>query len=688
MPTAKVNGVEVEFEAGMTALQVAELAGEEIPRFCYHERLSIPGNCRMCLVEVKPGPPKPQASCALPAAEGMEITTNSPMVKKAREGVMEFLLINHPLDCPICDQGGECDLQDQALGYGRDDSRYLINKRAVEEKNMGPLVKTVMTRCIHCTRCVRFMAEVAGKHEIGATGRGEDMEITTYLEENLDSELVGNINDLCPVGALTHRPWSFNYRPWELKKVEGVDVHDALGSNVVFQVRGNEVMRALPRIHEGVNEEWLSDKSRYAVDGLLRRRLDRPYVRRGGRLQEASWAEAFDAVADRLRGAAPERVGVIAGDLQDAESMKAALDLFGGAGVPNLDCRQDGARIGGGAREAYLFNTTVMGLEQADAVLLVGANPRLESPVLNTRIRKAWWLNNAHVAVVGDAADLTYPFERLGQGPGALTEATSWGHPFAETLRAAQRPAVVVGAGALARPDGGAVLHAAAQVAQVFEVVREGWNGWNVLHTAASRVGGLDLGFLPREGGMAAHQMLGGAGHGALDVLFLLGADEIDTSRLGETFVVYLGTHGDAGAARADVILPGAAYTEKPGAWVNTEGRVQMADRAVFPKGDGREDWAILRALSERLGARLPYDSIGELRARLIADHPTFGQVDYVPTGAPLDLSTIGMSGELSDAPLRSAVIDFHLTNPIARASPTMAECVAARQPAIPMAAE
>ena len=685
MPKAKVNGVEVEFEAGMTALQVAEAAGEEIPRFCYHERLSIAGNCRMCLVEVKPGPPKPQASCALPAAEGMEITTNSPMVKKAREGVMEFLLINHPLDCPICDQGGECDLQDQAVGYGRDDSRYLINKRAVEEKNMGPLVKTVMTRCIHCTRCIRFMAEIGGKHELGATGRGEDMEITTYLEENLHSELVGNINDLCPVGALTHRPWSFNYRPWELKKVEGIDVHDALGSNIVFQARGNEVMRALPRIHEGVNEEWLSDKSRYAIDGLLRQRLDRPYIRVGGKLREASWAEAFDAIAARLRGTAPDRVGVIAGDLQDAESMKAALDLFGGAGIPNLDCRQDGAPIGGGARESYLFNTTVLGLEQADAVLLIGSNPRLESPVLNTRIRKAWWLNNARVGVIGQVDDLTYPFERLGEAASAIG---AIGGAFAETLRGAQRPAVIIGSGALARPDGAAILRAAAQAAGTFNMVREGWNGFNVLHTAASRVGGLDLGFLPRAGGMGAHQMLGAAGRGALDVLFLMGADEIDTRGLGETFVVYMGTHGDAGASRADVILPSAAYTEKPGIYVNTEGRVQMAERVVFPKGEAREDWAILRALSERLGAKLPYDNITELRARLIADHPTFGQVDYVRTGAALDLSAVGVQGELSDAPLRSAVTDFYLTNPIARASATMAECVAARAPAMPMAAE
>jgi NADH-quinone oxidoreductase subunit G len=618
----------------------------------------------------------------------MEITTNSPMVKKAREGVMEFLLINHPLDCPICDQGGECDLQDQALGYGRDDSRYALNKRAVEEKFMGPTIKTVMTRCIQCTRCVRFISEVAGEHAIGMVNRGEDAEITTYLEEAVGSELSGNLNDLCPVGALTHRPWQYNYRPWELKKVEGIDVHDALGSNVVFQVRGNEVMRTLPRIHDGVNEEWLSDKSRYAIDGLLRRRLDRPYVRINGRLQEATWAEAFTAVAAKLGDSSPERVGVVAGDLQDAESLKAALDLFGGAGVPNLDCRQDGAATGGGAREAHLFNTTVMGLERADAFLLIGTNPRLEAPVLNVRIRKAASLNDAPVALIGEAAELPYKVQHLGEGGAAFPEVTGWGHRFAEVMRIAQRPAVIVGGGALARPDGGAVLRAAAQAAATFDVVREGWNGWNVLHTAASRVAGLDMGFLPRAGGMDARAMLGG--QGGLDVLFLMGADEFDPRAIGpDTFVVYMGTHGDAGASRADVILPSAAYTEKPGTWVNTEGRVQIAARAVFPKGEAREDWAILRALSERLGITLPYDSIGQLREKLIADHPTFGQVDYVATGAPLDLSLIGADGEIGPEPLRTPVRDFYMTNPIARASVTMAECSAARvQAPVPMAAE
>jgi NADH-quinone oxidoreductase subunit G len=683
MPKAKVNGVEVEFENGMTVLQVAELAGEEIPRFCYHERLSIAGNCRMCLVEVKPGPPKPQASCALPAADGHEIFTDTPMVKKARQGVMEFLLINHPLDCPICDQGGECDLQDQSMGYGRDDSRYAENKRAVEEKFMGPLVKTVMTRCIQCTRCVRFMTEVAGVSELGLISRGEDVEITTYLNEAITSELSANIIDLCPVGALTSKPYAFNARPWELKKTESVDVMDALGSAIRVDARGPAVLRVLPGTNDEVNEEWISDKTRYAVDGLSRQRLDRPFVRRGGKLEPASWAEALELVAARLKGAAPERIGVIAGDLQDAESMKAALDLFGGMGVASLDCRQDGMLLGAGPRERWLFNSTIAGIEAADAVLLIGTNPRLEAPVLNARFRRMWLNHGKRFGLVGEAADLTYRYEHLGAGGSALKDLAKSKSEFVKALKGAERAAIVVGQGALADA---AVLAAVAEIAESFNVVREGWNGWNVLHTAAARVGGLDLGFTPREGGSSALELVK---KGGADVLFLMGADEIDLST-SDAFVIYLGTHGDRGAHRADVILPGAAYTEKPGLYVNTEGRVQRGERAVFPKGEAREDWTILRALSERLGARLPYDSLDELRAKLFADHPTFGQIDYAPGSSPaaLDLSGLGAAGEFTDTPLRSPIEAFHLTNPIARASVTMAECAALAAGAQKLAAE
>jgi len=679
MPIAKVDGVEVEFEAGMNVLQVAELAGKEIPRFCYHERLSIAGNCRMCLVEVKPGPPKPQASCALPAAENMEIFTDTPMVRKARHGVMEFLLINHPLDCPICDQGGECDLQDQAMGYGRDDSRYAENKRAVEEKYMGPLIKTVMTRCIQCTRCVRFITEVAGVPEIGLISRGEDVEITTYLDKAVASELSANVIDLCPVGALTSKPYAFNARPWELKKTESVDVMDALGSAIRVDARGPAVLRVLPRTHEAVNEEWISDKTRYAVDGLSRQRLDRPFIREDGKLRAATWTEALDLVATKIKAAGADRVGVIAGDLQDAESMKAAKDLFGGLGVKSLDCRQDGLVLGGGQRESWLMNSSIQGLEDADYILLVGSNPRLEAPVLNARLRKRWLAGALKIGVIGEAVDLTYSYEHLGAGPASLANLSKSKSDFVKGLKDAKNPAIIVGAGALSRADGLAVLSAAAGVAKTFGMA------WNVLHSAAARVGGLDLGFVPADGGKTAGELVA---KGGADVLFLLGADEINLSESG-AFVVYLGTHGDAGAHRADVILPGAAYTEKNGLYVNTEGRVQMGFRAVFPKGEAKEDWAILRALSEYLGAKLPYDSLDQLRAKLFEEHPTFGRIDYVPeTAAAVDFTALGKKGEVSDAPFASAVKSFYLNNPIARASTTMAECASLASGAAKIAAE
>ncbi|MDR7229525.1 NADH-quinone oxidoreductase subunit G [Caulobacter sp. BE264] len=686
MAIAKVNGVEVEFEPGMTVLQVAELAGEEIPRFCYHERLSIAGNCRMCLVEVKPGPPKPQASCALPAAEGQEIFTKTPMVKKAREGVMEFLLINHPLDCPICDQGGECDLQDQAVGYGRDDSRYEENKRAVEEKSMGPLIKTVMTRCIQCTRCVRFITEVAGSPEIGLISRGEDVEITTYLGAAVTSELSANVIDLCPVGALTSKPYAFEARPWELKKTESVDVMDALGSSIRVDARGAAVLRVLPRINDEVNEEWISDKTRYAVDGLGRQRLDRPYVRVGGKLKSATWAEAFAAIAAKIGATAPERIGVIAGDLQDAESLKATKDLFTALGVKNLDSRQDGSTLGAGPREGWLFNSTIAGIENADVVLFVGANPRLEAPVLNARFRKQWLAGKTRFGVIGEQADLTFGYDYLGAGAKTLSGLAKSKNDFVAALKAAERPAIIIGQGALARADGAAVLKAAAGLAKTMKVVREGWNGWNVLHTAAARVAGLDMGFVPAEGGLATPDMLK---PGALDVLFLLGADECETAA-SDAFKIYLGTHGDNGAHKADVILPGAAYTEKNGLYVNMEGRVQMGRRAVFPKGEAKEDWSILRALSEVLGHKLPYDSLDQLRAKLFADHPTFGQIDYAPgsVATSFDVGALGADGEVSDAPFESPIKAFHLTNPIARASVTMAECAAVASGAAKIAAE
>ncbi|MDA0787533.1 MAG: NADH-quinone oxidoreductase subunit NuoG [Proteobacteria bacterium] len=672
MPKVTVDGVEIEVPAGVTALQACEMAGVEIPRFCYHERLSVAGNCRMCLVEVSPGPPKPAASCALPVAEGMQIKTDSEMVKKARNGVMEFLLINHPLDCPICDQGGECDLQDQAMAYGRDGSRFAEHKRAVKDKHMGPLVKTIMTRCIHCTRCVRFATEIAGVPDLGLLGRGEHAEITTYLEKSLDSELSANVIDLCPVGALTSKPYAFVSRPWELTKTESIDVLDAVGASIRVDSRQTEVLRILPRLHEDVNEEWLGDKSRYACDALSRQRLDRPYVRKDGKLAEASWDEAFAAIADKLKGLDGARIAAIAGNLCDAESMFSLKALMDFVGSPNMDCRQDGAKLPTNARAGYLMNTTIAGLETADAVLLVGTNPRWEAPLVNTRLRKAWLEGGAAIAAVGPQIDLTYPCENLGAGPDTLKAIADGTHPFAETLKSAERPVVIVGMGALARADGDAVLATARALADSCNVVRDGWNGFNVLHTAAARVGGLDLGFVPGTGGRDVAGIIAGAAAGDIELVYLLGADEIDTSGLGDAFVVYQGHHGDAGANRADVILPGAAYTEKNGTYVNTEGRVQLGRQAVQPPGDAREDWSIIRALSGVIDANLDYVTLGDVRAALAAANPVFNHVDQVQ---PASWDTFGTAGDMDPAPFVSPVTNYYMTDPISRASETMAEC-------------
>ena len=675
MPTLTVNGAEVTVDPGTSLLQACEDAGAEIPRFCYHERLSIAGNCRMCLVEVEKSP-KPIASCAMPVAEGMVVRTDSAMVKQAREGVMEFLLINHPLDCPICDQGGECDLQDQAMAYGVGLGRSSEHKRAVADKDIGPLVKTLMTRCIHCTRCVRFATEVAGVEEFGATGRGEDMEIGTYVESAVTSELSGNMIDLCPVGALTSKPYAFVARPWELRHAEAIDVHDAVGSNVRVDFRGREVMRILPRLNEAINEEWISDKTRFVWDGLGRQRLDTPFVRRGGRLEPASWAQAFDEIAGRARALDGGRIGAIAGDLACGESMLALKDLMTALGSPNLDCRQDGAKIGG-ARAGYLFNTTIAGIEDADACLLIGTNPRHEAALINARLRKRWLAGGFAVASVGAAADLTYAVERIGAGPETLAEVAGDRHPFAETLRAAERPMLIVGQGALARPDGAAVLGAARSIAERTGMVGESWNGFNVLHTAASRVAGLDLGLVPADGGRDVAAMVEAYRSGELALLYLLGADEIAlaaSERNPSATIVYQGHHGDAGAHLADVILPGAAYTEKDGTYVNTEGRVQRGRRAVFPPGEARDDWTILRALSEALGVTLPYDSLAALRARMVEAAPHLGELD---AAAPAPWGDFGGSGEMDAAPFTSPVADFYLTNPICRASETMASCSA-----------
>ena len=676
-----VDGKEIDVPPEYTLLQACETAGAEIPRFCFHERLSIAGNCRMCLVELA-GSPKPVASCAWavrdcrpgPKGEPPEVKTRSPMVRKAREGVMEFLLINHPLDCPICDQGGECDLQDQAMAYGMDQSRFRENKRAVEDKYLGALVKTAMNRCIQCTRCVRFATEVAGVPELGAIGRGEDMEITTYLEEAMVSELQGNVVDLCPVGALTSKPYEFAARSWELNKTESIDVMDALGSAIRIDTRGREVMRILPRVNDDVNEEWISDKTRHVVDGLRTQRLDQPYVRDGkGQLRPATWGDAFRVIANKLTRANPKRMGALVGDLAAVEEIFALKDLMTRLGVANLDCRQDGSALDPKwGRAGYLFNATIAGIDTADALLLIGTNPRREAAVLNARIRKRWRnAKNFPIGLVGAKVPLTYTYDYLGAGPETL--AGIGRHSFAEAMRKAERPLVIVGADALARPDGAAIASLAAKAATELGAIKDGWNGYSVLHHAASRVGALDLGFVPADCGLTAQQM---AASGTLDIAFLLGVDEIDIA--SGAFVIYIGTQGDRGAARADVVLPGAAYPEKSATYVNTEGRVQMATRASFPPGDAREDWAILRALSDVLGKKLPYDSLAALRQALYRAHPHLMRIGAITPGDAADLQKLAARGGAADkAPFRSSMADFYFTNPIARCSAVMAECSA-----------
>ena len=656
MPKVTVDGQEIEVPAGATVLQACELAGKEIPRFCYHERLSIAGNCRMCLVEVKPGPPKPQASCALPAAEGQEIRTDSQMVKTAREGVMEFLLINHPLDCPICDQGGECDLQDQSVAYGRGGSRYeRENKRAVTEKNMGPLIKTIMTRCIHCTRCVRFSEEIAGVDEIGALYRGEDMQITTYLEQAATHELSANVIDLCPVGALTSRPYAFEARPWELKKTLSIDVSDAVGANIRLDSRGREVMRALPRINDDVNEEWLSDKGRYQVDGLTRRRLDKVWVRKRGKLTEASWDEAFKAIAAAKPG---KNIAAIAGDLVDCETMFAARALVGAMGSKLLEGRQTGMDYDVTNLAAVNFNSTLAGIETADAILIVGSHIRWEAALVNARLRKAV-KRGAKVFVVGPEWETTYPATFLGEDVSVLSKLPK---AAADALKGAERPAIILGGAALAK---GALAPALA-LADKFKLVKDGWNGFNVLHMAASRMGGLMLGYA-QAGGIAD------IAAAKPKVLLSLGADEVDYSAFDGALKVYIGHHGDKGAHAADIILPAASYAEKDGTYVNTEGRVQFAEKAVFAPGDAREDWTILRALADALGVNVGFDSFAELQGAMIQAVPALGEEGLADYG---ELPK-GDAKAKAEGVIAYPIKDFYLTNPIARASAVMQQCSA-----------
>ncbi|MEO0591594.1 MAG: NADH-quinone oxidoreductase subunit NuoG [Pseudomonadota bacterium] len=658
MPKVTVDGEEIEVPAGATVLQACELAGKEIPRFCYHERLSIAGNCRMCLVEVKPGPPKPQASCALPAGEGQEIRTDTPMVKKAREGVMEFLLINHPLDCPICDQGGECDLQDQSMTYGRGVARTQEHRRAVTEKYMGPLIKTVMTRCIHCTRCVRFSEEIAGVDEIGALYRGEDMQITTYLEQAAAHELSANVIDLCPVGALTSRPYAFEARPWELKRTLSIDVSDAVGANISLHSKGREVMRALPRVNDDVNEEWLSDKGRYQVDGLTKRRLDRVYVRKDGKLTVSDWNEAFGAIADALE-ADKSSLAAVAGDMVDCETMFAAKALLKACGSSLIEARQTGMTYDVSNIAAVSFNSTVAGIETADAILIIGSHVRWEAPLVNPRIRKAA-KNGAKVFVIGPEWETTYPAEFLGNDLKILNRVPK---ALGDAMKAAERPAVILGGMALAK----GALAPALKLVDKFGLVKDGWNGFNVLHMSAARMGSLMLDFTV-PGGMAE------IAAAKPKVVLTLGADEMDFAPFADSLKVYIGHHGDKGAHAADVILPAASYAEKDGTYVNTEGRVQFAEKAVFAPGDAREDWTILRALADALGVNVGFDSFEELQSAMIAEAPALGEEGLADYGAlPKADASAKAEGEITAYP----IADFYLTNPIARASEVMQQCSA-----------
>lgn len=679
MPKLTIDDKEVDVPEGMTVLQAAEMLDIEIPVFCYHPKLSIAGNCRMCLVEMDHSS-KPIASCAMPACEGMVIRTQTPMVKKARQGVLEFLLINHPLDCPICDQGGECDLQDITVAYGGDSSRYALNKRAVPDKEFGPLIETAMNRCIQCTRCIRFATEVAGVPELGATGRGEDMEIGTYVQKAITSELSGNLIDICPVGALTSKPYNYRGRPWELSHTPSIDVFDAVGSAIRLDTRGREVMRVLPRQNDEVNEDWISDKVRFSYDGLKYQRLDQPYVRKkDGRLSPVSWDKAFAAIAERLKDIPGDQIAAIVGDMVDAEAMVVLKDLMEALGSPHIDCRQDGAQNESDPRCSYLFNTTIAGIERADFCFLIGTNPRWEAPLINARIRKNYLYSGLPVALIGPSHDLGYPVNSLGNDPLILEKILGGSHPIAASLKAAKCPMMIVGPGVLRREDGGALLHLARQIAEKYGFIHQGkttvpdpWNGFNVLHMAASRVGGLDLGLVPTSKGYDVKRILEAAAAKKMKVVYLVGADELDTALLKSAFVIYQGHHGDRGASVADVILPGAAYTEKSGTYVNTEGRVQRSFKAVSPPGEAKEDWKIIRALSEKLGLTLPYDTLEEVRARLVEINSLFEELDTVQRALWLPF---GQEGKISSDPFRAALENFYMTDSISRQSITMAKC-------------
>ncbi len=679
MPKLTVDGKEVIFEEGMTVLQAVEQAGQEVPVFCYHNRLEIAGNCRMCLVEVE-GSRKPVASCAMAAGEGMVVHTKTPMVKKAREGVMEFLLINHPLDCPICDQGGECDLQDIAMSYGRGISRYDEPKRAVEQKHMGPLIKTHMTRCIHCTRCVRFLEDVAGVPEMGLVGRGENAEIVTYLDQAVTSEVSGNVLDLCPVGALTSRPYAFRGRPWELTKTPSIDVMDAVGSHIRLDSKGNEVFRILPRVNDDINEEWLSDKARFCMDGLRTQRLDRPYIKVKGKLQPTNWQGALGKAQELLSKTDPDKIGVLAGELVDTETFYTFRHMLDMMGVNHRDCRDPGQHLDHRFRAGYVFNTSIAGIEQADACLIIGGNPRFEAPLVNTRLRKRFLKGDFPIAYLGPeftpGRDLTYPVQHLGERAKVLEDLLNEKGTFAKTLKKAKKPMLILSASSLKGQDAMKVLALVRQVAETYDLVREGWNGFNVLHNQASRVGGLDMAFVPKGKGYDTQGILTAAEKGKLDVLYLLGFDHPSLKDLPDSVkVIYQGHHGEAGASAADVILPGAAFSEKNATYVNTEGRIQQALAAIAPPGEAREDWRIVKELAGRLSLDLPFETIDELREGMALENPYYQYREVLHQNT---WGQFGRKGLLAQDHILGFDEDYYKTNVIARSSLTLAQCAVA----------
>ncbi len=674
MPKLTINDIEIDVENGLTVLQACEQAGFEIPYFCYHPKLSIAGNCRMCLVEMEKSP-KPVASCAMPVADGMVIRTNTPLVEKARKGVLELLLINHPLDCPICDQGGECDLQDITMGYGPDTSRFDMNKRAVPNKYMGPLIKTIMTRCIHCTRCVRFSNEIAGTPEMGGLHRGEHTEITSYLESALTSELSGNLIDICPVGALTNKPYTFHGRPWELTKTDSIDVMDAVGSNIRIDTRGQDVMRVLPRLNEDINEEWISDKARFSYDGLARQRLDKAYVRKDGKLTAVTLEEALETSARVLKSYKPTEIAALSGDMVDCESVAVLKTLMTKLGSPHMDCRVDESVHDAINRSSYLFNTTIAGIEEADFVLIVASNVRHEAPLVNARIRKRYLQNGLKIAVVGTDYDLSYPYVHAGDQATTLKEIADGSHAICKDLNQAQRPMIIIGQGALNRRDSREILRLSQEIAEKYKMIQDGWNGFNVLHYAAGRVGALDLGFVPEQNGLSTHDIIAGCQRGQIKAIILNGVDTIPGGSFGEAAVIYIGHHGDEGAHRADIILPGLAYTEKFATYVNTEGRPQQTQKAVANPGDAQDDWWLIAELAQKCGINLTLKTRSDVLALMVKLNPIFSHLNQIVPAEWVKI-TSKYPETLSHIAFKSPIDNYYMSDPISRHSSIMAACV------------